>query len=304
MIYTLTLNPSLDYTVKLNSFNEGKLNLTEEEYKLAGGKGINVSQVLKNLGHNSVALGYLGGFTGKFIEDSLKEKSITTDFIAVKGDTRINVKMKNNSTETEINGNSPEITVENQEELFKKLEALKSGDTLVLAGSVPNTLPSDIYIKIMESMDKNVKVILDTRTEILKKTSKLKPYLVKPNHHELEEIFERKLETIEEIIEYGKKLKDEGPENVIVSLGGDGAILITGDKVYTSNVPKGKLVNSVGAGDSLVGGFIAGLEEGLLITEAFRYGIASGSATAYSKALCTKEKMQELLKQVVLTEKL
>jgi 1-phosphofructokinase len=302
MIYTLTLNPSLDYVVKVEEFVEGKLNLTKEEYKLAGGKGINVSQVLKNLGHNSKALGYIGGFTGKFIEDSLNEKQILTDFIHVEGDTRINIKMKNGKSETEVNGNSPEISEENQKKLFEKLKHLDENDTLVLAGSIPKTLAQNIYIEIIKNTKTGVKIVVDTRNEILKSIAELNPFLVKPNHHELEEIFGVTLNGIDEIIEYGKKLKDLGPENVVVSMAGDGAILINSSGVYVSNVPKGTVKNSVGAGDSLVAGFVAAIEDEKEVVEAFKQGIASGSATAFSEGLCTKEFMESLLEEIKIEE--
>lgn len=298
MIYTLTLNPSLDYVVKIDSFTEGKLNLTKEEYKLAGGKGINVSQVLKNLGYESKALGFIGGFTGKFIEDSLRGKNILTDFVKVEGDTRINIKMKNGNSETEVNGNSPVISGEHQAELFDKLQHLNEGDTLVLAGSIPGTLSQDIYLEIIKNLKPEVKVVVDTRNEILKEIAVLKPFLVKPNHHELEEIFGVELNGIDEIIEYGKKLKELGPENVVVSMAGDGAMLINESGVYLSNVPKGIVKNSVGAGDSLVGGFVAGIEDGKEVSEAFKQGIASGSATAFSEGLCTKEYVESLIKEI------
>ena len=298
MIYTLTLNPSVDLIISLERFIEGRVNLSDNEYKLPGGKGINVSQVMKNLGHNSMALGFIGGFTGKFIGDELKKKQVESDFVEVAGDTRINIKMKDSAAESEINGNSPEISKENLEELLEKLKELKKDDILVMSGSVPKTLPESIYREILESIETGVKVVVDTKGEALAEAVKGKPFMVKPNNHELEDMFDVKIEDQEDIIKYGKKLVEMGAENVIVSMAGNGALLISQEGIYFGNVPRGTLINSVGAGDSLVGGFTAGLVEGLTITESFKKGIASGSASAFSENLCTVEEVEELLGEI------
>ena len=298
MIYTLTLNPSLDYIIQMNSFVEGKVNISESEHKLPGGKGINVSQVLKNLGHESVALGFLGGFTGDFIHDELLKKNIKCNFVKLEGDTRVNVKMKSGNVETEINGNSPMITQENKDELFSKLRELKDGDILVMAGSVPLSFDSDVYKRIMEDLPKGVKVILDTKGKALEEAVKAGPFLIKPNHHELEELFNVKIQNKDEMVEYGKKLQKMGAKNVAISMAGDGAFLITEDSVYFGNVPKGIVKNSVGAGDSMVGGFTAGTAEGLSIEECFSIGIAAGSASAFSKNLCTLREVENLIKEI------
>ena len=298
MIYTLTLNPSVDLIISLERFIEGRVNLSDNEYKLPGGKGINVSQVMKNLGHDSMALGFIGGFTGKFIGDELKKKQVESDFVEVTGDTRINIKMKDSAAESEINGNSPEISKENLEELLEKLKELKKDDILVMSGSVPKTLPESIYREILESIETGVKVVVDTKGEALAEAVKGKPFMVKPNNHELEDMFDVKIEDQEDIIKYGKKLVEMGAENVIVSMAGNGALLISQEGTYFGNVPKGTLINSVGAGDSLVGGFTAGLVEGLTITESFKKGIASGSASAFSENLCTVEEVEELLGEI------
>ncbi len=298
MIYTLTLNPSVDLIVSLERFVEGRVNLSESEYKLPGGKGINVSQVLKNLGHESRALGFVGGFTGRFITDELDKREVETDFVEVEGDTRINIKMKDQMFESEINGNSPAISREKLEELLKKLRELKRDDLLIMSGSVPKTLPADIYRQILEGIDTDIKVVIDTKGAALEEALKGKPYLVKPNNHELEDIFGVRIETQEEIVKYGRKLLEMGAENVVVSMAGDGALLINHQGTYFGSVPVGEVVNSVGAGDSLVGGFSSGMAEGLTITECFRRGIASGSASAFSENLCTKREVEELLKQV------
>ncbi|TDT68037.1 fructose-1-phosphate kinase [Hypnocyclicus thermotrophus] len=299
MIYTLTLNPSLDYTVIVDEFKENRLNLSKEEYKTAGGKGINVSQVLQNLNVKSIAMGYLAGFTGEFIEKKLKENGILTDFIKLdNGDTRINIKMKSKNSETEINGNSPYISIEKVEKLIKKIKEISKEDIVILAGSVPKSLPSDTYIKIIKSLNKNTKFILDTRTKILKNTSKYKPFLVKPNKDELEEIFNIKLESLEEVIKYGKQLKDIGPQNVIVSLGEKGAIFITKNGIYKAIPPKGELIDSVGAGDSMIAGFTAKYIETSDLLESFKYAVATGTATAYSRGLATKKLTEKLYKEI------
>jgi 1-phosphofructokinase len=298
MIYTLTLNPSIDYIINIEKFIPGNINLTKSEYKLPGGKGINVSQVLNNLETPNIALGFIGGFTGDFIKISLDKKNINNDFIEVNGDTRINIKMKDSSSESEINGNSPEISSEILKKLKEKLGSLISGDTLVLSGSVPKSIPSEIYKDIMNSVPHGVKVILDAKGKALLEGIKGKPYMIKPNNHELGDIFDVKLKSTEDIILYGKKLLDLGAQNIIVSMARDGALLITPTSSYIANAPKGKLINSVGAGDSLVAGFTYGIYKNLDIVEAFKLGIACGSASAFSENLCTKIEVDKLLKEI------
>ncbi|MGL5478443.1 MAG: 1-phosphofructokinase [Clostridium sp.] len=295
MIYTLTLNPSIDYIVDVDNLTLGLVNRTKTDLKFPGGKGINVSTVLANLGTENIALGYLGGFTGKFIEDTLKIRNIKTDFIKVKEDSRINVKIKSNK-ETEINGEGPSISKEELDSLMKKLGELKDGDILVLAGSIQKSLPSDLYLKIQEKVvTKGVKVVVDTSGKALLEAIKLKPFLIKPNNHEIEEVFDVKINSEDELIEYGKKLVSLGAQNVIISMAKDGAILISKDGIYKGNAPKGEVKNSVGAGDSLVGGFLSKFNETGDIKESFKYGIASGSASAFSMELCKKEEVLNLL---------
>ncbi|UUV18228.1 1-phosphofructokinase [Fusobacteria bacterium ZRK30] len=298
MIYTLTLNPSIDYIINVENFVPGDINLTKSEYKLPGGKGINVSQVLTNLQTPNTTLGFTGGFTGDFIKKSLDKKDINHDFIEVSGDTRINIKMKDINSESEINGNSPEISSEALKKLKVKLGSLITGDTLVLSGSVPKSISSTIYKDIMTDIPNGVKVILDAKGEALLEGIKGKPYMIKPNNHELGDIFDVKLDSIEDTILYGKKLLDLGAQNIIVSMAGDGALLITPTASYIANAPKGKLVNSVGAGDSLVAGFTCGVYKGLDILKAFKLGIACGSASAFSENLCTEIEVERLLKEV------
>ncbi|MDO5779842.1 MAG: 1-phosphofructokinase [Clostridium sp.] len=300
MIYTITFNPALDYIVKMDEFNLGHVNRSNNEFVYAGGKGINVSIVLNNLEVKSKALGFIAGFTGDEIERRVREFGCDTDFIKLKeGMSRINVKIKAD-VESEINGGGPDISAEALEELYGKLDTLTSGDILVLAGSIPKTMPTDVYERIMERLqEKSVKFIVDTTGESLLKVLKYNPFLIKPNHHELGELFGVKINSKEEVIEYAKKLKDMGAQNVIISMAGDGAVLINfnGD-VTTSNVPKGVVKNSVGAGDSMVAGFIAGYLNSEKIEDGFKLGVATGSASAFSEGLATKDYVYELLEQV------
>ncbi|MBS6558985.1 MAG: 1-phosphofructokinase [Clostridiales bacterium] len=300
MIYTVTFNPALDYVVGVERLTLGEVNRTTKESIYYGGKGINVSAVLKELKVESIALGFVAGFTGDAIERGVKEMGIATDFIHLKeGMSRINVKIKSDQ-ESEINGQGPEITKEAIELLFEKLDQLKEGDSLVLAGSIPKTLPSDIYERIMERLqEKKIRVIVDATKDLLLNVLKYKPFLIKPNNHELGEMFGVILKTNEEIISYGKKLQDMGAKNVLVSMAGDGSILIdeTGN-VYQMGVPVGKVKNSVGAGDSMVAGFLAGYAETNNYEEALKLGTATGSATAFSEGLATYEKIMELRSQL------
>lgn len=298
MIYTITLNPALDYNLETSEFNLGKLNLSEQTQFSSGGKGINVSKVLKNLGVESTALGFLGGFTGEFIKNELEKKEIKHDFVEVSGDTRVNIKIKTGETETELAGLSPKIDKTQIIALVDKLKNVDHGDILVLSGSVPRSLQGDIYKKIIENIKKDIKVILDTRGEAFVEALSLKPFLVKPNHHELEEFCNKKLDTLEEIIEGAKSIQNLGVENVIVSLGKDGSIILTGNEIYKGNVPKGVLKNSVGAGDSMIAGIVSKLSQGESILEAYKFGIASGSATAFSHELCKKEEVLALLNEI------
>ena len=300
MIYTITFNPALDYIVKMDEFNLGNVNRSNNEFVYAGGKGINVSIVLNNLGVKSKALGFIAGFTGDEIERRVREFGCDTEFIKLKeGMSRINVKIKAD-VESEINGGGPDISSEALEKLYAKLDTLTTGDILVLAGSIPKTMPTDIYERIMERLqEKDVKFIVDTTGESLLKVLKYNPFLIKPNHHELGELFGVKLNSKEEVIEYAKKLKDMGAQNVIISMAGDGAVLIDSNGgVTTSNVPKGVVKNSVGAGDSMVAGFIAGYLNSEKIEDGFKLGVATGSASAFSEGLATKDYVYELLEQL------
>ena len=302
MIYTITFNPSLDYIIQVQDFTIGTINKTYYEKILPGGKGINVSIVLSNLGHNNTALGFLAGFTGIEIENRLKDYGCKTDFIHVeKGLSRINIKMKSDA-ETEINGQGPAITKENINELFNKLDAIKDGDILVISGSIPNFLPDDIYERIMQKQNgKNVKIFVDATNNLLRKVLKYRPFLIKPNHHELGELFNVRLTTQEEVIPYAKKLQQMGAINVLVSMAQKGAVFIDEyGKVHQSNAPKGTVINSVGAGDSMVAGFISGyLESDRNYAHAFTKGICCGSASAFSENLAVKSEVETLLQSLM-----
>lgn len=300
MIYTVTLNPSIDYVINLEHLNVGHINRINDEHVYPGGKGINVSRILKTLGHDNIATGFVSDFTGNFIIKSLTDLDVKSDFIRLdNGFTRINIKIKSDE-ETEINGSGPDISEEKLNELFNKLSKLKEDDILVLAGSIPNTLKEDLYEKIMEHVkNSNVKVVVDATKNLLLNVLKYNPFLIKPNNHELEEMFDVKLENIEDIITYGKKLQEMGARNVLVSRGKDGALLITeNNEVFISNVPKGNVINSVGAGDSMVAGFISGYINSNSYEEALKLGAASGSATAFSSDLANKKLIDKLIKEI------
>ncbi len=301
MIYTVTFNPSLDYIVRMDSFATGEINRVNYEQVLAGGKGINVSIVLKNLGQNNTALGFLAGFTGEEIKRQLHEFGVTNDFVQLnQGFSRINVKAKAEN-ETEINGQGPDIDEAKLEELFTKLDQLQADDTLVLAGSIPKTLPDDIYQQIMARLNgKGIRIIVDAEKKLLLNVLQYHPFLIKPNNHELGDMFGVTLTTDAEIIEYAKKLQAKGAQNVLISMAGDGAILLTTDgTTYKCPAPKGKLVNSVGAGDSMVAGFITGFNESAGdFKTAFHMGVATGSASAFSDNLATRPEVEALLKTI------
>lgn len=297
MIYTVTFNPALDYVVRLPAFEPGAVNRTESEDIQLGGKGINVSCVLGQLGFKSVALGFVAGFTGEAVEAGLARRGVSADFIRLpEGLTRINVKIKA-SVETEINGQGPAIPAEALEELFRKLDRLAAGDVLVLAGSIPASLPSDIYQRILERLaPKGVLCAVDATGELLVKVLPYKPFLIKPNDHELGEIFGRTLSTDEEIVECARLLQQKGARNVLVSMAGDGALLLDeGGNVHRLEAFKGKVKNSVGAGDSMVAGFVAGWLEKGDYAWALRLGSACGSATAFSDTLATRTEIESLL---------
>lgn len=300
MVYTVTFNPSLDYIVSVDGFQIGKTNRTVKEQMLPGGKGINVSTVLKNLGIPNTALGFSAGFTGEEIIRRVEEMGLTADFISLKkGCSRINVKMKDFDG-TEINGQGPDITQEEIRQLLKKLEKLQEGDVLVLAGSIPKSMPDSIYRDILEGLKgKGILFVVDATGELLLNVLEYRPFLIKPNNHELGEIFQVKLETREDVIPYGRKLQEKGARNVLVSMAGQGAVLLDErGQVHMLAAPRGKLVNAVGAGDSMVAGFLAGWLTKKDYDYAFCMGISAGSASAFSENLAEKEEIEKVYRQV------
>lgn len=300
MIYTVTLNPSLDYIMHLNSMELNAVNRSIKEEIYPGGKGINVSIVLSHLGLANKALGFIAGFTGNKIQCILEELGIGCDFITLpNGLSRINVKLEAD-TETEINGIGPEITRTNLTDLIRKLDMVEDNDFLVLAGSIPKSVPDHIYEDILRSLShKQINIIVDATKDLLLNVLKYKPFLIKPNHIELAELFGVTIHSDDEIIAYARKLQEMGAQNVLISKGGKGSILITysGD-VMKISAPKGEVINTVGSGDSMVAGFIAGYIRNGNLTESLKFATAAGSATAFSPWLTTKDKVQELLTQL------
>lgn len=301
LIYTITFNPAIDYVVHTDDIVLDSINRSNHEEIYFGGKGINVSIVLNELGIESKALGFVAGFTGKAIEEGISKQGIETDFVHLEeGFSRINVKIKSNK-ETEINGQGPKILDSDILKLFQKLDAIQDDDIIILAGSIPNSLPSNIYEKIIEHLKpKKVRIVVDTTKDLLLNVLKYEPYLIKPNNFELEEIFGIKLNTIDEISKYARKLKRMGALNVLVSMAGDGALLVDeNNEIHICQAYKGLVKNSVGAGDSMVAGFIAGLLNGNY-DYALKLGTASGGATAFSDGLATKDTIFQLLNQHIL----
>lgn len=299
MVYTVTFNPAIDYVVHTAEMRLGEVNRSSSEEMYFGGKGINVSIVLNELGTPSIALGFTAGFTGEAIENGIKAMGIKSDFVRLKtGNSRINVKIKAGE-ETELNGQGPHIDNEALEALFVKLDKLSDGDTLVLAGSIPSSLPSDIYERIMQRLsDRKIRTVVDATKDLLLNVLKYKPFLIKPNNHELGEMFGVTLSEDEEIERYARKLKDMGAINVLISMAGDGAMLIDENgKCHRCGVCKGKVRNSVGAGDSMVAGFLTGAQNGDY-EYALKLGTAAGGATAFSDGLAVKTKIEELLAQL------
>ncbi|WP_373485943.1 1-phosphofructokinase [Acetobacterium malicum] len=305
MIFTVTFNPSLDYVVGLDSFREGAVNRSEWEQIYPGGKGINVSMVLKNLEIRNIALGFVGGFTGKEIQRRVKDFGCYTDFVKLKsGNSRINIKIKA-AKESEINGQGPDISKKELSQLFKKLESIETGDMLVLAGSIPTALPEDSYENIMKFLEnRSVKIVVDATGELLLRVVKYRPFLIKPNNHELGEMFGVTLNGREDIIIYAKRLQEMGARNVLVSMAGDGAILVDENgNIDEMKPPVGVVINSVGAGDSMVAGFIAGYLKNQNYREAFKMGVATGSASAFSETLATREEVLKLLEKIEESER-
>lgn len=302
MIYTVTLNPSIDYIVHVPSVQLGALNRMNKDIKLPGGKGINVSRVLNHIGQPSTALGFLGGFTGNFISDWLEKEGVHTQFVSIEGDTRINVKLKSD-TETELNAQGPVITNSEVTQLMKQIDSLAAHDIIILSGNKPPSLPEDFYQNLIAKViSKQADFVIDTAGAELLNALVHKPLLVKPNHHELADLFGATFESVEDIIPYGKKLIALGAQHALVSMAGDGALFFTGEKVYQATVPKGIVKNSVGSGDSMIAGFIGALVDTKDPLKAFKKSVATGSATAFSDDLATQAQINALLKEVTVTE--
>ena len=297
MIYTVTFNPALDYVVTVNHFTLGRVNRTVRENIFYGGKGINVSALLANLGYKSTALGFVAGFTGDEIERGVKELGFQSDFIKVgKGMSRINLKLKSDE-DSEINGMGPEITAGDVKVLFDKLSGLEQGDVLVLSGSIPACIDADIYERIMEMLDgRGIRIVVDAEKDLLLNVLKYHPFLIKPNNHELGQMFGVTVTTDEDIAAYAGKLQEMGAVNVLVSMAKDGAILVAEDgSIYRQGVARGTVKNSVGAGDSMVAGFIAGYLETGDYRYALKLGTACGGATAFSDGIGTRQDIMKLM---------
>ncbi|AQS54350.1 Tagatose-6-phosphate kinase [Jeotgalibaca dankookensis] len=299
MIYTVTLNPSIDYIIGVDNLSMGTLNRFESSEMLPGGKGINVSRILKRLNHETIALGFLGGFTGAFIEDSLARESVATKFIKISEPTRINVKIKSN-VETELNGNGPHITTQASDQLIDTLRTAHQEDIVILSGSKAANLPENYYQEIIENLTSEF--IIDTTGKELRQALAYKPLLVKPNHHELADLFEVTISSEAELMTYGKKLLTKGAQYAIISMAEKGALLFTQDGVYQGSAPKGQVQNSVGAGDSMIAGFAGTYAETADAIAAFRMGLACGSATAFEKDLATAEQIKKLLPEITITK--
>ncbi len=296
MIYTITFNPSLDYIASCEDFRLGETNRVSKEIIFPGGKGINVSIVLSNFGMDTTALGFLAGFTGEEIKRLIVEKGIRNEMIPIaEGFSRINVKLKSKE-ESELNGMGPRIDEAAIGKLYEKLDELTEEDILCLAGSIPASMPPTMYSDIMKHLEgRGIRIVVDATKDLLMNVLEYKPFLIKPNNHEIGELFGVRLNTRDEVIPYAKKLQEKGAMNVLVSMAGEGAVLIDENgKVYQSEAPKGKVVNSVGAGDSMVAGFIYGCLKYQDYEEAFRYGLATGSASAFKEELATKKDVEKL----------
>lgn len=305
MIYTITVNPSIDYVLQLKNLNTGEVNRTSNDVKLPGGKGINVSRILKELKIDSTALGFVGGATGSMFEELLSKHELKTSFTKVQEDTRINVKINAvaQNEETEINGAGPAISADEKKSFMNNLNDIGEGDVVIMAGSLPKNLDATFYLDIAKTIQKQgAEFVIDTTGQALLDTLPLHPLVVKPNHHELADLFNVKFNNEQEIITYARKLLDHGAKHALVSMAGDGALLVTKDKAYKANAPKGTVINSVGAGDSMIAGFAGTFMETKDPIESFHMGATCGSATAFSQDIAVKAKIDEIYNAISITE--
>lgn len=301
MIYTVTFNPSIDYIMFTDGFELKGLNRARETYKFAGGKGINVSRVLKTLDVSSTALEFAGGFPGEFISSILEQSDINTEFIKVNEDTRINVKLKSGD-ETEINAPGPNVTSDQFEALLNQIRHTSKEDTVIVAGSVPKSIPSDAYAQIAKiTQETGAKLVVDAERDLVNTVLEYHPLFIKPNKDELEEMFDVTIKSDQDVVKYGREIVKNGSQSVIISLGGDGAIYVDETRSIKAQNPKGEVVNTVGSGDSTVAGMVAGLESGLSLEEAFRQAVASGTATAFNDDLALKEDIEKIKSQVTIS---
>ena len=301
MIYTVTFNPSIDYVMFVDDFKIDGLNRAQDTNKFAGGKGINVSRVLKTLGVDSTALGFAGGFPGDFIAQTLKDSDIHTNFVQVEEDTRINVKLKTGQ-ETEVNAQGPNVTEAQFQSLLNQIKETSDKDTVIVAGSVPKSIPSDAYAQIAKiTKQTGAQLVVDAEKDLVETVLEYQPLFIKPNKDELEVMFNTSVKSDEDVIKYAKQILDKGAQSVIVSLGGDGAIYVDRQQSIKAVNPKGKVINTVGSGDSTVAGMVAGLATGLSVQDAFKQAVASGTATAFDADLATKEAIENIKSQVTIS---
>lgn len=301
MIYTVTFNPSIDYVMFVDDFKIDGLNRAQDTNKFAGGKGINVSRVLKTLDVDSTALGFAGGFPGDFIAQTLKDSDIHTDFVQVDEDTRINVKLKTGQ-ETEVNAQGPNVTDAQFQSLLNQIKETTDNDTVIVAGSVPKSIPSDAYAQIAKiTKQTSAQLVVDAEKDLVETVLEYQPLFIKPNKDELEVMFNTSVKSDEDVIKYAKQILDKGAQSVIVSLGGDGAIYVDRQQSIKAVNPKGKVINTVGSGDSTVAGMVAGLATGLSVQDAFKQAVASGTATAFDADLATKDAIENIKSQVTIS---
>ena len=301
MIYTVTFNPSIDYVMFVDDFKIDGLNRAQDTNKFAGGKGINVSRVLKTLGVDSTALGFAGGFPGDFIAQTLKDSDIHTNFVQVDEDTRINVKLKTGQ-ETEVNAQGPNVTEAQFQSLLNQIKETSDKDTVIVAGSVPKSIPSDAYAQIAKiTQQTGAQLVVDAEKDLVETVLEYQPLFIKPNKDELEVMFNTSVKNDEDVIKYAKQILEKGAQSVIVSLGGDGAIYVDHQQSIKAVNPKGEVINTVGSGDSTVAGMVAGLATGLSVQDAFKQAVASGTATAFDADLATKEAIENIKSQVTIS---